>query len=302
MTVDLEWAQSPEKVQGTEAWLKWRENGLGASEAPIIMRASPFETPLGLWLLRTGQKKRSKMNWAMARGHELEPIARRKYEQLKKIKMPAKTFEKGIFLASMDGAAHRSGIEIKAPGYEDHCKAMAGMVPEKYKWQLVHQFLVTDFDWIDYVSYHVEKDADVKKGDLQIVPVLRDEEKIEEYRKEATNFWRQIKEKEMPKMSAKDYLPVDDPNLRTFAVKLDELKHELSMAKERHDLFKDMIINYVKEKGWSRIQCDRLKVYEVTKKGNVDTKKMAAAGSLKEDDFRKPETKYFKVDLSRTKE
>ena len=41
-------------AQRSEAWLQWRRQGLGASEAAIIMNRSPYLSPWRLWAEKTG--------------------------------------------------------------------------------------------------------------------------------------------------------------------------------------------------------------------------------------------------------
>jgi putative phage-type endonuclease len=68
-------------VQGTPEWLDHRRKYRNASETPAVMGVSPWQTPYGLWLERTGRAQ-TKVNAAMTRGAELEPAARAAYEKL----------------------------------------------------------------------------------------------------------------------------------------------------------------------------------------------------------------------------
>lgn len=43
-----------ELEQGSDAWLAWREEGIGASDMPTIMGESPYKTPLQLWREKMG--------------------------------------------------------------------------------------------------------------------------------------------------------------------------------------------------------------------------------------------------------
>ncbi|MCJ7483244.1 MAG: YqaJ viral recombinase family protein, partial [Thermodesulfovibrionales bacterium] len=42
--------------QSTEEWLSWRRNGIGASDAPVVMGLSPWQKAGELLLLKTGQQ------------------------------------------------------------------------------------------------------------------------------------------------------------------------------------------------------------------------------------------------------
>lgn len=56
-----------------EEWLEERKKGIGSSDAGTIMGASPFQTPYGLYLLKTGRAEPVKESDAMFNGHILEP-------------------------------------------------------------------------------------------------------------------------------------------------------------------------------------------------------------------------------------
>lgn len=55
-----------------EEWLEIRRGGIGASEVPALLGLSPFESPYGLWLRKTGRTEPKPENTAMALGHALE--------------------------------------------------------------------------------------------------------------------------------------------------------------------------------------------------------------------------------------
>lgn len=56
-----------------DEWLEERKKGIGSSDAGTIMGASPFQTPYGLYLLKTGRAEPVKESDAMFNGHILEP-------------------------------------------------------------------------------------------------------------------------------------------------------------------------------------------------------------------------------------
>ena len=40
--------------QNTPDWHRWRQQGLGASDAPVVMGEAAFKTPRMLWSIKTG--------------------------------------------------------------------------------------------------------------------------------------------------------------------------------------------------------------------------------------------------------
>ena len=61
--------------QGTQEWLDWRKERIGASDTPCIMGVG-FKTPFQLWQVKTGRVPPDPQNYAMQRGNELEFGAR----------------------------------------------------------------------------------------------------------------------------------------------------------------------------------------------------------------------------------
>ena len=66
--------------QGTLEWHRWRQDGIGSSDAPVIMGESNFKTPRTLWSIKTGRAAEGGDSPAARRGRELEQLARRAYE------------------------------------------------------------------------------------------------------------------------------------------------------------------------------------------------------------------------------
>ncbi len=65
--------------QDSQAWLEWRNTGLGASDAATILGMSPYQTAFGLWEIKTGRKQPPDLssNPNVRRGNRLEPLARK---------------------------------------------------------------------------------------------------------------------------------------------------------------------------------------------------------------------------------
>jgi hypothetical protein len=94
----------------------------------------------------------------MARGHRLEPQARREYEALFGWEAPpmcAESEEYPWLRASCDGFVtdRRVVVEIKCPNRDDHALALERQVPFKYHPQVHHQLLVMEASVAHYVSY-----------------------------------------------------------------------------------------------------------------------------------------------------
>ena len=212
--------RTPDKIElepNTDAWLKFRHGVIGASDAPVIMRTSPFQDPFSLFLLKTGQKNDKKANAQQQHGHDNEPLARDAYTaQTGNFCAPAmlrmtawpewlvtelivKNLEPGNLTVSCDGyaAKKRLTVEIKCPvEIGDHITAREGHIPDKYYPQIQHNLLVSDAVRCDYVSFF--------RDETIVIPVGIDRKYCaEELIPRLDEFWGWVKTKKYP-IPAKD--------------------------------------------------------------------------------------------------
>lgn len=124
----------------------------------------------------------------MARGIELEPVARRAYEVKTGIPMPALEIESHPEIpfigGNLDGINRdaRRVLEIKCPGRTDHEEAVKGRIPRKYVWQCVHLMFLADLPSLDYFSFD--------GWDGVIVSMKRDSRLEKELLREEKAFWK----------------------------------------------------------------------------------------------------------------
>lgn len=158
---DLEANCSPYKivdiVQDTSAWLRWRNQGVGASDAPVIMGENPWKSCEQL-IKEKLNGLRFSPNAAMARGATLEPEARSRYEHLVGIKVRPVCLQSTLFnwlRASIDGLAFdgSSVVEIKCGNSIYEYAISKHQVPKYYFGQLQHILAVTGLSKIDFWGY-----------------------------------------------------------------------------------------------------------------------------------------------------
>ena len=106
--------------QNTPEWHRWRMQGIGASDAPVIMGETAFKTPRTLWSIKTGRMQEASAGPAARRGRELERFARRAYERHTGIQMEPLCLVHEEFewmRASLDGLSFDGStlLEIKCP-------------------------------------------------------------------------------------------------------------------------------------------------------------------------------------------
>ncbi|MBG6083206.1 YqaJ viral recombinase family nuclease [Rubrivivax gelatinosus] len=175
--------------QGTPEWLAWRRQGLGASDAPVVMGRSKWSSPYQLFREKTGLSEGQRMNPAIMRGIRLEPAARQAYEEKTgnvMVPMVVVSKEHPILRASLDGLEFggKTILEIKCPSDEAHALAMAGLVPDYYVDQVQQQLYVSGAETLHYWSY------DGKEGAL--VVVKPDPVRIQAIIDESLRFWEKV--------------------------------------------------------------------------------------------------------------
>lgn len=188
--------------QGTLEWEAWRREGLGASDARLIVGEPHFPDESIYRLFREKARGISawRTNFAMRRGSRLEPFARAAYEQRSRCRVEvfcAQHASVPWLRASLDGYCTSPGlppwlIEIKCPRWQDHELALEGIVPEHYRPQVQHAMFVADVERLDYVSF---SDGDKFGADdrLAIVPnIAPDPEWLAGYLERAERFWELV--------------------------------------------------------------------------------------------------------------
>jgi len=175
--------------QNTAAWLSWRREGIGASDAPVVMGLSPWQKDSELLLLKTGQKTERPANDAMQRGKRLEPVARQAYVDHSGIDVApvcVQSREHAWMRASLDGLSLDGShvVEIKCPGEKDHRLAASGCVPEKYYPQLQHILAVTGLSEIYYWSFRFDNTV--------LLKVDRNESFIAALIEKEVAFWARV--------------------------------------------------------------------------------------------------------------
>lgn len=197
--------------QNGKEWREWRGLGLGASDAPVIMGESPYQTPFELWLDKTGIRKRPEPNAfqaaAMQRGIRLEPVAREMLEKKLGIKFEnlcAEHKEYDFMRVSFDGINldKRILIEIKCPGKEPHKDALNGKVPKYYYSQVQQQLLIAK-EHVDKALY-VSWDGESK--DLAIVEVPHNDKHQERLTENVIDMWKRIQMRILPDITQNDVI------------------------------------------------------------------------------------------------
>lgn len=152
-------------VQNSPEWGALRLGKITASNFGTIMAndgkafgepAKAYALQVALEMILARKSDYSFQNAHMERGHEMEPIARMRYEEARFCKVDdGGFFSDGIYGGSPDGLVGADGlIEIKSVVAKTHYATIQrGSFDPSYRWQLIGNLWVTDRKWIDFVSY-----------------------------------------------------------------------------------------------------------------------------------------------------
>lgn len=277
-----------ELVQGSDEWLKFRNNKIGASDAPIIMGKSPHTTPYQLWQIKMGLLK-VEDNDAMRKGRELEPVARRKFIDLTGWEVfPAVAVHEEIeyMSASFDGISPCGKImlEIKVAGKQDHEMAMDGIVPPKYEDQLQQQLEVNKTaECVFYFSYKTD-------GSYKMLQIERDPKRIEEIKKEEKTFWDCMQNLESPDLIDRDYRQIDDEEWKQLA---QEWKGICELEERKEQIRKRLIAI----SGQSNSMGAGIKLSKINRKGSIDYKLIPELKTVNLEKYRKGMIETYRIGI-----
>lgn len=291
---NLEASQAPD--QGTSEWLEWRRQGIGGSDVAALLGVSPWMTPRELWMEKTGRLTRDASSFATQRGQWLESKARAQYELLADADMPPALVihpEYPFMRVSLDGwnPELRRVLEIKCPGKEDHAKALAGQIPEKYRYQVQYQMFVTGAESAHYFSFDGESGT--------IIEVLPNLDLQLGLRNAVIEFWRDyvLKDKE-PAPIAREWVHITDEaaiqlfsDFRRVLVSLAELEKQ---EKEYREIILAKYGNL-----HPRLKCAGVELLRTKRKGAVDWASIPQLEGVDLEQYRKEQDESFTIKLSK---
>ena len=177
-------------TQGSGEWLAWRNEGIGASDAPAIMGENPWKSAAQILQDKISMASSGESNDAMRRGTALEPIARKAYVAQRRIEVVPVCIQHKDYpwlRASLDGLSVdcKTVLEIKC-GARTFEAAVDGIVPKHYYGQLQHILMATGLPAIDFWVF-----SDYDGGVL--LTVNRDNDYIARLFDAEQKFWNKVK-------------------------------------------------------------------------------------------------------------
>lgn len=135
-----------------EEWLRWRNMGIGGSDASVIAGVNPYRSVLQLWKEKTGQTEPEEKNTEITHfGNVLEPVIKKEFTRRTGLKIRNRyailqSEEHPFMLADLDGIVYEDKklcvFEAKtASAYKKEIWEKG--VPLEYLYQVQHYMAVT---------------------------------------------------------------------------------------------------------------------------------------------------------------
>lgn len=284
-------------------WFRWRQGGIGSSDAPIIMGVSPYKTALELYEEKVSEDlKETGNSFITDLGQRMEPRIRALYEMYSGKDFPAECVESADFpflRASLDGRASDGEIiEIKLLGLADWTGAKAGVVPLKHWPQVQHQLLVSGAPQCVYVAYLYDKECKeelaLSMEKLAFVVVKPDELYLGKLIEAEMQFWECVQKKKPPLPSAKDFKRLTGyVDLANQWAELDKKIKELEVEREK---VRDLLIEAASAAKHPRLVCAGIRLSQQSRAGNVDYKKIPELRGVDLDQYRGKGSVFWKIE------
>jgi putative phage-type endonuclease len=255
-------------VQGTKEWLDYRQTMRNASESAAVLGISPWVTPYQLWLIKTGRSRQA-VTPPMVHGTQLEPEARRAYEETTGHVMNPLVMKDGPYSASLDGITLDGSliVEIKCPfrGRKSELWKIAsqGEVPEYYRVQIEHQLMVSGASEAHLWVY------DGSEGLL--ITLRRDEVAMARIRQGWEGFQHHLDADIPPPLTEADAAIRNDPAWTLAAEAYLQAKAEVDGSTAKLEDARNHLVSLIRH---AREQGAGVSVVKLWKQGNVDYKRV----------------------------
>lgn len=271
-----------ELIQGSEKWLEFRKTKIMASDIPIILGISPYNTPYGLWLEKTGRKGPKKATQAMTYGLAKEDAGRQIAAAELGVVFKPQVVESDsapIAAASLDGLSFdlSQAVEIKVVNKLDWQEIAITYEPLKFHYmQIQWQLYVTGLNVINCIYLNPMDD------NYLILGIKRDENAIKECRLAAVDFYDCIINNTPPEIKEEDRIYIEDKEFHLLEDKYIEAVAVLEAAEER---VKELRLKLIDLTDDGNVEGKRLTITKTFRKGNVDYKAYLNDKNIKEEEL-----------------
>lgn len=241
--------------QRSEAWREWRSQGIGASDAAVIMNRSPYKTPWRWWAEKTGWVVTPTLDKhpLIRAGIRQEPAALQCFEDkhgVLLLPICAESAQYPLLRASFDGLSEANEpVEIKCPHENTFLDVLLNreqsVAYQLYRCQVQQQLLVAEADRGFLSFYQAGQSVDFE--------IRRDEGFITELIETAMDIWAAVKNGKEPKKDPERdlYLPQGSAeqhwqqlaaHYRHNAERIQALKTELKAFDSEQDSLEQQLV------------------------------------------------------------
>jgi len=279
-----------ELEQGSQAWHDYRLSKIGGSECPIICGISPHRSPYSLWLEKMGLYTQE-VTSAMQRGTDMEPVARKRFNEQYGKFTPAVVEHDTIpwMSASLDGIDihHKCLLEIKCTSAKNHSRMKMDDIPLSWMYQVQHQLIVTGCQW-GYLASYYDDDLAVKR----IMPDPKIQEIILAKEKE---FWGLLNDFTPPPLTDMDIIKRDDPEWIAAASEYKDTQVRIRELEGQEMALRDKLVKL--SKGHNSAG-GGIRLVKLARKGNIDYSVIPALQDMDLNPYRKPTTEHIRITKS----
>lgn len=262
--------------QNTDEWKHWRNQGIGASDIPIIMGTNPYTTPYQLWEKKCGFVKDDYTNRAIQHGNSHESIAREWLNSHLNLYFKPQCLEDEEhpeFRASLDGydESQDTLVEIKCPlNFSVIQNArITHSVPSYWLDQVIWQIMIRKPTKALLAVWDYENQGCI------LIEVMASQSRILEMRQKALEFWKLVKLGKPPAMTNTDYVEIEDDSLHELLLQYEDCNKKEKTYKDLKTSLKTQIVDYGDDGSFT---CKGFKITRNPPRKTYDVQKMAQDG------------------------
>lgn len=283
--------------QGSQQWLDYRLNGIGASEYPAIIGKSPFSTREDIidGKLGLNQKKLSDFTKKIFEaGHEIEAQVREDYNSTGHCNLQpivCEYLENPRLFASLDGYCFETKtlIEVKSTVRKEVLDEVnAGKVPELYYHQMQYQMFITG------LSASILIVVNTTTRERKSLRVEADKANFPTMRKNAEEFLAEVDQRKT--MVSKVETDSDAVRLEEVTSRIKDLEDTIKILDDEKRFLADKLL---RKYNAFVVSSSRLTVEYCERQGSVDYKAIPELAGVDLDKYRKKPSSYIKVTLAK---
>ncbi len=279
--------------QNTPEWLRWRMEGIGSSDAPVIMGEGAFKTRRLLWAIKTGRARDFAGNPASRRGHALEampraaPTSGSRESRWSRCVLPMTSWSgcarRWTGSASMAPPCSRSSARstsaIRTPPSRDACRRTTTV-----------NCNTSSRSRVRVEAHYWSFDGRVGR----LVRIRPDRDYMKRLVDEEGEFWRRVKENRWPELDDKEVDMSSDPRWRSLALQYRQARSRLDAATEQERKLRIILDRMASARRTFGCGVEVLKSF---RRGTVDYAVIPQLSGVDLEKFRKPKIAVTRINL-----